>query len=99
MRPMAWRDAETALPMHVEAASSFELAFEVGLHLEQFQAEHLRVGDERIGSAVPDVDRLVDEIVGLGPCSASRMVLAYDWRSSLLSSIEDVSTDSTNRRP
>ena len=40
-----------------------EFTFEVGRHLEEFQPQ--RVDDERIGAAVPDRDRLVDEIVGL----------------------------------
>jgi len=47
-----------------------ELAFEIGLHLEQFQAKHLGVGDERIRPAVPDLDRLVDEVVRPGRLSA-----------------------------
>jgi hypothetical protein len=41
-----------------------ELAFEIGLHLEEFEPEHLRVGDERIGPTMPDLDRLVDEVIG-----------------------------------
>jgi hypothetical protein len=40
-----------------------ELSFEIGL--EEFGPEHLRVGDEGIGPAVPDVDRLVDKRVRL----------------------------------
>jgi hypothetical protein len=71
VRPMARRDAETADPMHIEAAlraveaEVLELAFEVGLHLQELEPEHLGVGNERIGPAVPDVDRLVDERIGL----------------------------------
>ena len=30
------------------------LAYEIGLHLEQLQAQHLGAGNERIGPAVPD---------------------------------------------
>jgi hypothetical protein len=41
-----------------------ELALEVGLHLEELEPEHLGVGDEWIGPAVSDPDRLVDEVVG-----------------------------------
>jgi hypothetical protein len=42
-----------------------KLAFEIGLHLEQLQPEHLGVRDEWIGATVPDRDRLIDEVVGL----------------------------------
>ena len=68
---MARRDAETAHPMNVEAAlravgdEVLKLAFEVGFHLQQLEPQHLRVGDERIGPAVSDPDRLVDERIGL----------------------------------
>jgi hypothetical protein len=57
--------------MNVEAALGavegevLELALEIGLHVEELEPEHLRVGDERIGPTVPDLDRLVDELVGL----------------------------------
>jgi|UniRef100_UPI002F92E939 hypothetical protein len=57
--------------MHVEAAlravegEILKLAFEIGLHLEQLQPEHLGVRDEWIGPAVPDLDRFVDEVVRL----------------------------------
>jgi hypothetical protein len=40
--------------------------FEVSHHLQALESEHLRLGDERIGAAVPGLDRLVDEVVGLG---------------------------------
>ena len=42
-----------------------ELALDVGLYVEQLEPEHLGVGDERIGPAVANVDRLVAECVGL----------------------------------
>jgi hypothetical protein len=57
--------------MHVEAAlraverEVLQLALEIGLHLEPLQPEHLRVGDKWIGPAVPNVDRFVNEVVGL----------------------------------
>jgi hypothetical protein len=47
-------------------AEVIEFSFEVGLHVQELQPKHLGVGDERIGPAVPDLDRLVDETVGLG---------------------------------
>jgi hypothetical protein len=71
VRPTARDDPEAADPMHVQAAlravegEVLELALQIGLHLEQLQSEHLRVGDKWIGPAVPNVDRLVDEGVGL----------------------------------
>jgi hypothetical protein len=72
VRPVAQRDAETAHPMHVEATlravegEVLKLAFEVGLHLEQLETQQLGVDDERVGAAVPDFDRLVDELVRFG---------------------------------
>ena len=57
--------------MNVQAAlravedEVLKLVFEIGLHLEQFQPEHLGVDHERIRAAVPERDRLVDEVVGL----------------------------------
>jgi hypothetical protein len=57
--------------MHVEAAlravegEVLEFSFEVGLHVQELQPKHLGVGDERIGPTVADLDRLVDERVGL----------------------------------
>jgi len=70
--PITGSDAEATHPMHVQAVlgaierQRAEFAFEVGLHLEQLQAKHLRVRDEPIGATVPDLDRLVDESVGPG---------------------------------
>jgi len=72
VRPMARRDAETADPMHIEAAlpaveaEVLELAFEVGLHLQELEPEHLGVGNERIGATVADLDRLVHQLVRFG---------------------------------
>jgi hypothetical protein len=66
------RDPETADPVHVEATlravegEVLELTFQIRLHLEQFQPKHLGVRHEQIGPVVPDLDRLVNEIVGLG---------------------------------
>ena len=71
VRPVPRRDPEAADPVDVETAlravegEVLELALQVGLHLEQFKAEHLGVGDERIGAAVPDGDGFGDEVVGL----------------------------------
>jgi transposase InsO family protein len=54
---------ETADPVNVETAlravegEVFKLTFEIGLHLEQLQPEHLGVRDGWIGPAVPDPDR------------------------------------------
>lgn len=68
---MAGGHAKTADPMNVEPAlravrrPRLELALEVSLHVQELQAQHLHVDDERIGPAVPDVDGLVDEVVGL----------------------------------
>jgi hypothetical protein len=45
-----------------------EFAFEVGLHVQQFETEHLCVRDERIGSPVTDVDPLVDQRELAGDC-------------------------------
>lgn len=70
--PMPRRDAETAHPMHVETIPRaiedevLKLTFEVGLHLHELEPKHLGVGDRWIGPTVPDPDRLVDEVVGLG---------------------------------
>jgi hypothetical protein len=58
--------------MHVEAAlravegEILKLAFEIGLYLQELEPEHLGVGDQWIGPAVPELDRLVDEVVCLG---------------------------------
>jgi hypothetical protein len=57
--------------MHVEAASPavqhqvFQAAFQVGLHLQQFEAQHLRVDRDRVRRATGG-HRLADQIVGLG---------------------------------
>jgi len=53
-------------PLREIEGQVLELALEVGLYAQEFEPEHLGVHDERIGPAVPDVDRLVDEVVGLG---------------------------------
>ena len=72
VRPVPRRDPEAADPVDVETAlravegEVLKLAFEIRLHVEQLQAQHLGVGDERIGPAVADVDCLVNEVVGLG---------------------------------
>jgi len=58
--------------MHVEAAlraaedEVLKFAFQIGLHLEELQAEHLGVGNQWVGPTVPDFDCLVDELLGLG---------------------------------
>ena len=58
--------------MHIEAAlpaveaEVLELAFEVGLHLQELEPEHLGVGNERIGATVADLDRLVHQLVRFG---------------------------------
>jgi hypothetical protein len=58
--------------VHIETAlravegEVLELALEIGLHLQELEAEHLRVDHKRIGAAVTDFDRFVDEVVGLG---------------------------------
>jgi hypothetical protein len=71
--------------MHIEAAfraverEVLEFALEVGLHLQEFQPQHLGVGDERIGPAMLNPDQVVDEVVGFrcllgdGLSSCSRM--------------------------
>jgi hypothetical protein len=47
--------------MHIEAAllavgdEVLKLTLEIGLHLQQLEPEHLRVGDERIGTTVADL--------------------------------------------
>ena len=70
MRPVAGRDPETAHPVHIEAAlravrhPRLELALEVGLHLEELQAKHLRVNSDRMIASTCSL-RLVDELVGL----------------------------------
>jgi hypothetical protein len=43
-----------------------ELPFEIGLHVQQFEAKHLRVNGERVGSVEASLESLVDERVGLG---------------------------------
>jgi hypothetical protein len=68
MSPMARSDAEAAHPMHVEAALGavegevLELALEVGLHLQEFKAEHLRVDGDRMIASTGSL-RLNDELV------------------------------------
>lgn len=58
--------------MHIETAlravqgERLEFSFEIAPHLEELQAQHLGVDDERIGATVADLDRLVDEGVGVG---------------------------------
>jgi hypothetical protein len=67
---MAGKDAETGDPMHVETAfravegEVLKLTLEIRLHLQELQAEHLRVdGDWMIAST--SSLRLVDELVRL----------------------------------
>ena len=48
----------TSRPLRAVQGEVLELAFEVGLHLKEFDTEHLGVDDERIGRTVPDLDRL-----------------------------------------
>jgi hypothetical protein len=68
------RDAEARDPVNVEPAlravedEVLELSLEISLHLQELQAEHLGVDDQRIGPAVSDVDRLVDELLALAAC-------------------------------
>ena len=56
--------------MHVETTFGavqrprLELALEVGLHLEQLEAEHLRVNRDRMIASTGSL-RLIDELVGL----------------------------------
>ena len=56
--------------MNVEAAPGaaegeiLELALEIGLHLQQFEAEHLRVDGDRMIASTGSL-RFVDELVGL----------------------------------
>jgi hypothetical protein len=72
VRPVAKRDPELADPMHIEAAlrtvenEVLKVAFEIGLHLQQLQAEHLGVRHERIGAPYAYREHLVDQVVGLG---------------------------------
>jgi hypothetical protein len=71
VRPVSGRDPEPGDPMHVEAAlravgdEVLKFALEIGLHVQELEPEHLGVHDKRVGSTVPDFDRLVDEGVGL----------------------------------
>jgi hypothetical protein len=75
VRPMPGSDPETTHPMHIEAALGaiegevLKLTFEIGLHLEQLQPEHLGVGDERIGPTVSDPDSLVTRSSAFAACS------------------------------
>jgi hypothetical protein len=56
--------------MHVEAAlravedEVLKLTFEIGLHLQELEPEHLRVDRDRMIASTSSL-RLVDEIVGL----------------------------------
>ena len=56
--------------MHVEAAlravedKVLKLTFEIGLHLQELQAQHLRVDRNRMIASTGSL-RLVDELVGL----------------------------------
>jgi len=67
---MAWRDGETADPMHVEAAlravegEVLKLTFEIGFHLEELEPQHLRVDRDRVIASTSSL-RLVDEFFGL----------------------------------
>ena len=46
--PLSWRDAETAHPMKVQAArravkdEPTKLPLEIGFHVQEFEAQHLR---------------------------------------------------------
>jgi hypothetical protein len=70
VRPMSGRDAESRDPVYVEAAFGavegevLELALEVGLHLQELQAEHLGVDGDSMISSTGSL-RLVHELVGL----------------------------------
>jgi hypothetical protein len=52
--PVSGHDAQSAHPVNVQAAlraveaEVLQLAFEVGLHLQELEPEHLGVDDERI---------------------------------------------------
>jgi hypothetical protein len=58
--------------MHGSAASrtvedeAFELLLQVGLHLEEFLSQHLRLEGDGVGAVESGGDRLVDDSVGLG---------------------------------
>jgi hypothetical protein len=72
VRPVPRHHAEAADPVNVQAALGavqgevLELALEIGFHLEEFDSQHLGVDHERIGAAMPDLDRFIDEVIGLG---------------------------------
>lgn len=71
MRPVPCRSSEASNPVNRPPAISTvedelaELSLEIGLHVEQLQAEHLRVDRERMRSAEAGGERLVDEAVSL----------------------------------
>jgi hypothetical protein len=68
---MSGSDPKPRDPVNVETARRavrhprLELAFEVGLHLQQLKAEHLRVDCHRVIASTCG-GRLLDEVVGLG---------------------------------
>jgi len=70
VRPVTRRDPETAHPVDVQTAPRavdrevLKLAFEVGLHLEQLEPQHLRVDRDRMIASTGSL-RFIDEIVGL----------------------------------
>jgi len=72
MRPMPRRGREPGNPVHGPAARRTvqdevsELSLEVGFHLEQLLAQHLRLECHRVGTVEARGDRLVDDGVGLG---------------------------------
>jgi hypothetical protein len=68
--PVPGLDSQSAHPMHVQAASRavenevLQLTFEVGLHLQELESEHLRVDGDRMIASTGSL-RLVNELVGL----------------------------------
>ena len=70
LAPVSRSDAEPRDPVHVEAAlravedEVLELAFEVGLHPQELEAEHLRVDGDRVIASTSSL-RFVDEFIRL----------------------------------
>jgi hypothetical protein len=70
VRPVTGRDPEPQDPVNVEAAFGaverevLELAFEIGLHLEELKPQHLRVDRDRVIASTSSL-RLVNELVSL----------------------------------
>jgi hypothetical protein len=71
LRPVTRLDLEAGYPVDCAAAvptvehPSPEFSFEVRLHLQEFEPEHLHMDDEPVRTAEPGGDRLVHEVVGL----------------------------------